>query len=266
METEVPLYSRNINFSTWYKAVQIFNSNAATDAQGWQTKFSGKQTFRSLNLFIYLLDNISSIYTKAKPLMLPDSMHGCCRHRNNSPGASLDWNMFLFFWVNLPSAEDQCFYNIQPMSSWIYLSDPKNIYPCLSFLNIAMAQMVEIFPMEDRNMFISNRQYHVCWWPCDATNESISNHGIDRVHDDVIKWKTITRYWPYVRGIQRSSVNSPHKGQWRGTLMFSLICWTNRWTNHVKAGELRRHRSHYDVISMFAIFQSQQWKGWKLTE
>ena len=28
----------------------------------------------------------------------------------------------------------------------------------------------------------------------------------------------------------RPPVNSPHKGQWRGTLMFSLICaWTNRW-------------------------------------
>ena len=28
----------------------------------------------------------------------------------------------------------------------------------------------------------------------------------------------------------RSPVDSPHKGQWRGTLMFSLICaWTNSW-------------------------------------
>ena len=32
------------------------------------------------------------------------------------------------------------------------------------------------------------------------------------------------RYWPFVRGIHRSPVNSPHKGQWRGALMFSLIC------------------------------------------
>ena len=30
------------------------------------------------------------------------------------------------------------------------------------------------------------------------------------------------RYWPFVRGIHRSPVNSPHKGQWRGTCMFSL--------------------------------------------
>ena len=43
-------------------------------------------------------------------------------------------------------------------------------------------------------------------------------------HDDVIKWKHFPRYWPFGRGIHRSPVNSPHKGQWRGALMFSLIC------------------------------------------
>ena len=41
-----------------------------------------------------------------------------------------------------------------------------------------------------------------------------------RTHDGVIKWKHFPRYWPFVRGIQRSPVNSPHKGQWRGALMF----------------------------------------------
>ena len=34
----------------------------------------------------------------------------------------------------------------------------------------------------------------------------------------------------FVRGIHRSPVNFPHKGQWRGALMFSLICaWINAW-------------------------------------
>ena len=37
----------------------------------------------------------------------------------------------------------------------------------------------------------------------------------------VNKWKHFPRYWPFVRGIHRSPVNSPHKGQWRGALMFS---------------------------------------------
>ena len=43
-------------------------------------------------------------------------------------------------------------------------------------------------------------------------------------HDDVTKWKHFPRYWPFVRGIHRPPVNSPHKRQWRGALLFSLIC------------------------------------------
>ena len=58
-------------------------------------------------------------------------------------------------------------------------------------------------------------------------------------------------YWPFVRGIHRWPVNSPHKGQWRGALMFSLICaWINAWVNKRDAGDLRRHCAHYDVIVM----------------
>ena len=70
-------------------------------------------------------------------------------------------------------------------------------------------------------------------------------------HDDVIKWSYFPRYWPFVRGIHRSPVNSPHKGQWRGALMFSLICiWINGWVNNRQAGDLRRYSTHYDVIVM----------------
>ena len=59
-------------------------------------------------------------------------------------------------------------------------------------------------------------------------------------HDDVIKWKHFLRYWPFVRGIHRWPVNSPHKGQWRGALMFPLICtWRNSWINNREAGYLR---------------------------
>ena len=71
------------------------------------------------------------------------------------------------------------------------------------------------------------------------------------LHDDVIKWKHLPRYWPFVRGIHRSPVNSPHKGQLRGALMFTLICARiNGWVNNGEAGDLRRNRAHYDVIVM----------------
>ena len=70
-------------------------------------------------------------------------------------------------------------------------------------------------------------------------------------YDDVMKWKHFPRYWPFVRGIHRFPVNSPHKGQWRGALMFSLIClWINDWVNDREAGDLRRNRAHHDVIVM----------------
>ena len=71
------------------------------------------------------------------------------------------------------------------------------------------------------------------------------------MHVDVIKWKHFPRYWSFVRGIYRSPVNSPHKGLWCGALILSLICaWINGWANNGEAGDLRRHRPHYDVTVM----------------
>ena len=53
------------------------------------------------------------------------------------------------------------------------------------------------------------------------------------MHDDIIKWKHFPRYWPFVWGIHWSPVNSPHRGQWRGALMLSLICARiNGWVNN----------------------------------
>ena len=81
---------------------------------------------------------------------------------------------------------------------------------------------------------------HPKWW--------IYHHSI---HDDVIKWKNFPRNWPFVREIHRSPVNFPHKGQWRGALMFTLInAWINDWLNNREAGDLRRQHGHFDVIVM----------------
>ena len=78
-------------------------------------------------------------------------------------------------------------------------------------------------------------------------------------HDDVIKWKHFPRYWPFMRGIHRSPVNSSHKGQWRGALMFSLICTRiNGWVSNRETGDLRRHQAHCDVI----VMNLQPHKNW----
>ena len=68
-----------------------------------------------------------------------------------------------------------------------------------------------------------------CWIPSMAGgyNAAPCSYPLPQAaqnHDDVIKWKHFPRYWPFVRGIHRTPVNSPHKDQWRGALMFSLIC------------------------------------------
>ena len=79
-----------------------------------------------------------------------------------------------------------------------------------------------------------------------------------RCHDDVIKWKHFPRYWPFVRGIHRSPVNSAHKGQWRGTLMFSLIyVWMNGWGNNREIG----YRAHCVVSVMVAagVYMQNIW-------
>ena len=52
---------------------------------------------------------------------------------------------------------------------------------------------------------------------------------INKNHAQVSRFDVLLYFpfWPFVLGIHRSPVNSPHKGQWRGALTFSLIyAWT----------------------------------------
>ena len=64
-------------------------------------------------------------------------------------------------------------------------------------------------------------------------------------------------------------VNYPHKGQWRGDLIFSLVCaWINGWVNHREAVDLRRYRTHYDVTVMAfwsCLFLSNQTRRLTMT-
>ena len=80
------------------------------------------------------------------------------------------------------------------------------------------------------------------------------------LHDGVIKWKPFPRNWTSVRRIHRLPVYSPHKGQCRRVLMFSLICtWTNGWVNNQDAGNLRPRRAYYNVTVMEHPFVSARW-------
>ena len=88
----------------------------------------------------------------------------------------------------------------------------------------------------------------------DTTQSKLCAKYFFSVHDDVMKWKYFPRYWPFVREIHRSPVNFPHKGQWRGALMFTLICdRMNGWVNNHEAGDSRRYLAHCDVIVMLCV-------------
>ena len=110
-------------------------------------------------------------------------------------------------------------------------------------------------------IWIRSRQYSVLWCCIGEGRRQRWSWqyplNCSVLHDDVIKWTHFPRYWPFVRGIHRSPVNSPHKGQWRGALMFTLICvWINGWVNNREAGDLRRNRAHYDVTVMSCHFRA----------
>ena len=112
-------------------------------------------------------------------------------------------------------------------------------------------QTTPTIALEKQTKIILNiNDMHKCFFNF-LPNLWLQNDNTSMYNDDVIKWKHFPRYWPFVRGIHQSPVNSPHKGQWRGALMFSLICTRiNGWVNNGKAGDLRRYRVRYDVTVM----------------
>ena len=82
-------------------------------------------------------------------------------------------------------------------------------------------------------------------------------------HDDVIKWKH------FLRSI--CAGNSPATGEFpaqrpvtRSFDVFFDLCLINVWVNNGEAGDLRRHRAHYDVTVMSSWGSSKD-KGREIT-
>ena len=79
-------------------------------------------------------------------------------------------------------------------------------------------------------------------------------------HDDIIKWKIFLHYWPFVRGIHRSPVDSPHKGQWRGAFAFFLYVpeqtseqQSRSWRFETPSPSLWRHCNRVWQYKLFTI-------------
>ena len=104
-------------------------------------------------------------------------------------------------------------------------------------------------------LWIGIRQDHAYWWSGDSSShETWWRHQME----------TFSALLAICAGNSpvpgefpsRGSVNSPHKRQWRGALIFSLICvWINGWVDNRETGDLRRYRAHYDVT----VMNQQSW-------
>ena len=98
-------------------------------------------------------------------------------------------------------------------------------------------------------------------WSIDIISTVVCSTTIARMSPDSHGWYRVMTWWrhhmeTFSALLAICAGNSPvigelHKGQWRGALMFSLKCaWINDWVNNGEAGDMRRHRAHYDVNVM----------------
>ena len=99
----------------------------------------------------------------------------------------------------------------------------------------------------------------------DETDYSIYNMEFPTDHD-TLKWLfMLTKIWKNV-SLWRHQMETFSallvllcgeftEGQWRGALMFPLICARlNACVNNREAGDLRRHRTHYDIIVIIILY------------
>ena len=87
------------------------------------------------------------------------------------------------------------------------------------------------------------------------TRQGNRNKTIKIPDDDVIKWKHYLRYWPFVPDIHQSPVNSLHKGQSSGALIFSLIC---AWWFEAPSHPLWCHCNVKIILSQECIFDTKE--------
>ena len=99
----------------------------------------------------------------------------------------------------------------------------------------------------------------ICWlcvlaifqmYPSSVSWLLMLSHKYTMMHDDFIKWTHFPRYWPFVWGVHRSPVNSPHKGQ---DVFFDLRLnkrlskqWWGRWFETLSC-PLWRHSNGYFI-------------------
>ena len=153
------------------------------------------------------------------------------------------------------------FYQRDILSTQVKYMKVPNVHQQISTTNGLVTSFVLWMAGKLHNITLSYSFFSAAIDWHDAIEVCSSGYDWRYIHDDVIKRKHFPRNWPFVREIHRSPVNFPHKGQWRGALMFSLIyAWINDWVNNREAGDLRRQHGHYDVIVMLTLVSIKTWR------
>ena len=121
-------------------------------------------------------------------------------------------------------------------SSWIIMI-PHNIWARLNLIPFTIGLWYSWGwgqnPVSDLDLVNDNREVDCMsnWTRVVQSGPSPGAGPIDMMTSSNGNIFRVTGHWPFVRGIHRSPVNFPHKGQWRGALMFSecfLLC-LNKW-------------------------------------
>ena len=109
---------------------------------------------------------------------------------------------------------------------------------------------------------------HRVWWhPFDVWHkEQISNDGVNLPSDsyrnevmEITWWRhqmdTFSALLILCEGNPPFTGGYPSQRPVKRSLIFFFICaWTNGWSNNRDAGDLRRHRYHYDATVMCSKF------------
>ena len=140
------------------------------------------------------------------------------------------------------------------------------IHPPFQYLSIIRHHSVDSYQLQFIAVCLQGilSPLHPCLTPLDLFISQISGwdlleFGITHTyHDDVIKWKQFPRYCPFVQGIHRSPVDSPHKGIVTWTFDVLLSVRTNCWTKTWLAGNLTRRGGHltlpqFDNVCLIVI-------------
>ena len=106
--------------------------------------------------------------------------------------------------------------------------------------------VVYVISRLDKDGKVSNYKEQVCQWQLINSDIFALNGNIFRVTGHLCGEFTGRRWIPRTKACDAEL--------W----FFFLICvWINGWENNREAGDLRRHRAHYDVIAMLYLLASK---------